>query len=416
MFSGSYELLMGLRYLRSKKRRKIIPMITVISIMGIAIGVMTLIVVISVMTGFDRDLKKRILGVYAPVTVTARGILNDYEAVIKKINTEEHVRATSPFVTGQIMANVRDRAAGVIMRGIDPGREKDVSNIMDYLKKGTIDFDSTGDAEGIVVGIEFMKHYKVKIGDDIDMVSPVAIPTPVGLSSNMIKYRIIGIFDTGMYEYDLNLVYVSLRSAQRLFGLGKGVTGITIQIDKLRNASLVKEALKNRIGRTFVIRTWIDLNRNLFRALLTEKWVMFWILSLIVLVAAFNIASTLIMVVMEKTKDIGILKSLGATKTGIMKIFVYQGVIVGVIGTVIGFVSGLLLAAHINPACNFIARWTGFEFFPKDVYYLDKIPAEINLSDAMVIAVAAVLISVIASLYPAWQASKLDPVEAIRYE
>ncbi|MFC1668203.1 lipoprotein-releasing ABC transporter permease subunit [Chlamydiota bacterium] len=410
-----YELLMALRYLRSKKRHKIIPVITVISITGIAIGVMTLIVVIAVMSGFDRDLKKRILGVYAPITVTSRGILSQHQEIISTIEKNPHVTSCAPFVNGQVMTNVRNKAVGVIMRGIEPHREKTVSSIEEYLKEGTLDFFSNNE-QGMLVGTEFLKHHKLKRGDSVEVVSPVAIPTPLGLSSSTISFRIIGVFDSGMYEYDLNLVYVSLLSAQKLFGLGSGVTGITVNINRLKDAALVKKELKKQLGTRYVIKTWIDLNRNLFRALLTEKWVMFWILSLIILVAAFNIASTLIMVVMERTKDIGILKAIGATRSGILKIFLYQGITVGIIGTVIGLISGVVLTKNLNPFANFIAGLTGFEFFPQDIYYLDNIPTQLNVSDTIIIVFCSIIITILASLYPAWQAAKMNPVRAIKYE
>ena len=414
---SSFSLYLGAKYLKARSKEKMIPLITAISILGVTIGVMALIVVLSVMGGFDRDLKKRILGVYPSIDVRIRGeVIQDYDERILEIESADHVVAAAPYVSGQIMAKIGSRIFGVILRGIDPHREERVSSYKEYLEKKEYNLDSAETPYSLVIGSEFARQFGVGAGDEIELVSPVAIPTPLGMAANNRKFLITGIFDSGMFEYDLNLMYCPLSAAQKMFGIGNSATGIAVKVDSLRNVYRAKKALRETLGASFSVRTWIDINKNLFRALLTEKWVMFWILFLIVTVAAFNIASTLIMVVMEKTKEIGIIKALGATRWDVMKVFFFQGGSIGAMGTVTGFVGGMILTYQLNPISNFIAGTTGFELFPKDVYYLDKIPTEVSSVEIALVCAGAVFLSIAASLYPAWRASRLDPSEAIRYE
>ena len=412
-----FSLFLGVKYLKARSREKMIPLITAISIFGVAIGVMALIVVLSVMGGFDRDLKKRILGVYPSIDVRIKGdVLPDYKEKGRDIEEVPNVVAAAPYVSGQIMAKIGNRIFGVILRGIDPEKEAKVSLYKEYLEKETYNLDPEKHPYSLVIGSEFARQFGVEVGDEIELVSPIAIPTPLGMASNNRKFLVAGIFDSGMFEYDLNLVYCPLSAAQKMFGIGDSATGMAVKVRNLRDVFEVQKTLREKLGSSFSVRTWIDINRNLFRALLTEKWVMFWILFLIVTVAAFNIASTLIMVVMEKTKEIGIIKALGATRWDVMKVFFFQGGTIGAFGTVIGFIGGMLLTYQLNTISNFIAKTTGFELFPKDIYYLDKIPTEVSYPEAGLVCAGALLLSIVASLYPAWRASRLDPSEAIRYE
>ncbi len=411
-----FSLFLSLKYLRGRHRHRWISLINVFSIFGIALGVMALIVVLSVMGGFDTDLKKRILGVYSPLTMSGGKAIENYPSILNELNQIPKIRGASPFVSGQILARVKDKVYGVVIRAIDPSYEEKTTQIRQYVTQGSMDFNSVSKARGIVIGNEFAKSFQLKLGDSVDLLSPISIPTPLGLSSHSLSFQVIGIFDSGMYEYDMTLVYISLELGQELYGLGNAVTGISIQIDDLNDAFQMKKVILEKLTNPSPIRTWLELNKNLFRAIVTEKWMMFWILSLIILVAAFNIASSLIMMVMEKTKEIGILKAIGASKNSIMKVFLVQGMMIGSLGTFLGFVGGIILTLNLNPIANAIHRWTGFEFFPKDVYYLDKIPTLLNLRQTLLVAGCALVLSLLAALYPAFQASRMNPVEAIRYE
>ncbi len=411
-----FSFFLSLKYLRGRHRHRWISLINIFSIFGIALGVMALIVVLSVMGGFDTDLKKRILGVYSPLTMSGGKAIENYSEVLNQLEAIPEIRGASAFVSGQILARLKDKVYGVVIRAIDPAYEEKTTQIRQYIAQGSMDFNSVPKGRGIVIGNEFAKSFQLQLGDSIDLLSPISIPTPLGLSSHSLSFQVIGIFDSGMYEYDMTLVYISLELGQELYGLGKSVTGISIQIDDLNDAFEVKKVILDKMKSPAPIRTWLELNKNLFRAIVTEKWMMFWILSLIILVAAFNIASSLIMMVMEKTKEIGILKAIGASKNCVMKVFLIQGLMIGSLGTFLGFVGGIVLTLNLNPIANAIHRWTGFEFFPKDVYYLDKIPTLLNLKQTLLVAGCAFVLSLLAALYPAFQASRMNPVEAIRYE
>ncbi|MDP3981741.1 MAG: lipoprotein-releasing ABC transporter permease subunit [Chlamydiota bacterium] len=406
----------SLRYLKGKHRHKLISIITVFSVLGIAIGVMALIVVISVMEGFDHDLKNRILGVYAPITIGGDTLVDHYPEMVKQLESIEDITGVAPFVTGQIMVRMGDRVVGVLLRGIDPALEAQTSQVENYIIKGDMAFKNASRGRGIIIGKEFSHHFNLDLGDSIDLLSPVSVPTPLGLSSRTTRFHVIGIFESGMYEYDFNLIFCSLPSAQGLYGLGENVHGLTVNIRDIEQASAVKDKIRTVLQEKIRVKTWLEMNRNLFQALVMEKWLIFWILLLIVLVAAFNITSSLIMMVMEKTKEIGILKAIGATRTMLMKIFLFQGLLIGFVGTFLGFICGLLIANHLNAITGFITKWTGFDFFPRDIYYLDKIPVDVNVMLCFTIAICALGISLVAAVYPAMRASRLDPVEAIRYE
>ena len=408
-----FSLFMSLRYLRGKHRHKLISIITLFSILGIAIGVMALMVVISVMEGFDRDLKKRILGVYAPITIGGNTLIEDSSDLLKEVEKIEGVTGASAFVTGQIMARMGHRVAGILVRGVDPDMELRSTQIGVYMIEGDFRFP---DYHGIVIGKEFSHRFSLGLGDSLELLSPIAIPTPLGLSSHSVRFQVVGIFESGMYEYDLNLVYCSIASAQELYGIGSNVHGITVNIKDVEKATTIKEKIRDALPRPIRVKTWLELNRNLFQALVMEKWLIFWILLLIVLVAAFNITSSLIMMVMEKTKEVGILKALGATKGLLLRIFVLQGFVIGLVGTCVGFVCGLAITMHLNTITAWITKWTGLKFFPKDIYYLNKIPTHIDFSHYLIIALCALGISLLAAVYPALRAARLDPVDAIRYE
>lgn len=422
----SYELFIGLRYLKAKRKSTFISIITFISTAGVALGVMALIIVLAVMTGFEEDLKEKILGTNAHVVVLkSSGAMEDYTTVMARLNGMKGVEAVTPFVYSQVMLSTGSNVSGVVLRGIDVETDPRVTNLHRSLVEGKL-----GDLErsplplasqeaprpGIIIGKELARSLNIYTGDTINVISPLGTITPLGMVPKMKQYRVVGLFNTGMFEYDSTIAYVGLAEAQEFLSLGSAVTGIQLRVkDVYRTGELVQQ-INRELGFPFYARDWMQMNKNILFALKTEKMVMFIILTLIVLVAAFGIASTLFMVVLEKTKDIAILKSMGATGRSIMKIFVLEGLIIGVAGTVIGVISGLLVAYNLQPIVDAVQKVTGFELFSKDVYYLDHFPSQVVLADVVLISMTAVLISLVATLYPSWQASKLPPAEALRYE
>ncbi|KAA0892044.1 lipoprotein-releasing ABC transporter permease subunit [Oryzomonas rubra] len=418
-----FELFIGLRYLKAKRKSTFISIITFISTAGVALGVMALIVVLAVMTGFEEDLKEKILGTNAHVVVIRSGApMDDYQQVMAKLKRFKGVQAATPFIYNQVMLSSGKNVSGVVLRGIDVQSDRLVTKLSKSIVEGSIDkldpvMGAGSDGKpGLVVGKELAKHLNLFVGDTINVVSPMGNITPLGMMPKMKPFRVVGIFNTGMFEYDSTLAYVSLAQAQAFFDLGDTVTGIQLKVDDVYHTGELARAINQTMGGDYYARDWMQMNRNILFALKTEKMVMFIILTLIVLVAAFGIASTLFMVVMEKTRDIAILKSMGATGLSIMKIFVLEGLIIGVIGTILGVASGLLIALNLEPIITVIEKVTGLNFFSKDVYYLDHFPSMVVPSDVVLISVTAVLISFIATLYPSWQASRMLPAEALRYE
>jgi lipoprotein-releasing system permease protein len=422
-----YELFIGLRYLRAKRKSTFISIITVISTSGVALGVLALIVVLAVMTGFEEDLKNKIMGTNAHVVVLAGpdGIA-DYVPTMKRLEKIDGVVAATPFIYNQVMLSTGKNVSGVVLRGIDIATDMKVTNLYRSITDGKLaDLDRmdgaplAGSAEplpGVIIGRELAKSLNLFVGDTVNVVSPMGNITPMGMIPKMKKFRVAALFNTGMFEYDSTLAYVKLSEAQSFLGLGSGVTGIQLKVADVYKTGEMVKTINRELGAPFYARDWMQMNKNILFALKTEKMVMFIILTLIVLVAAFGIASTLFMVVMEKTKDIAILKSMGATGRSIMKIFVLEGLIIGVTGTAIGIIGGLLVALNLQSIVDLVQRLTGFELFSKDVYYLDHFPSQVVPSDVLLIGVTAVLISFVATLYPSWQASKMPPAEALRYE
>ncbi len=418
-----FELFIGLRYLKAKRKSTFISIITFISTAGVTLGVMALIVVLAVMTGFEEDLKEKILGTNAHVVVVKSGTpMDDYRQIMERLKGLKEVVATTPFIYNQVMLSTGKNVSGVVLRGIDVTSDRLVTRLSKSVVEGNIDRldpqpdDGPNAVPGLILGKELAKHLDISVGDKINVVSPIGNITPLGMMPKMRPFRVIGIFNTGMFEYDSTLAYVSLAQAQAFFDLGDTVTGIQIKVADVYRTGELARSINAMLGQDYYARDWMQMNHNILFALKTEKVVMFIILTLIVLVAAFGIASTLFMVVMEKTRDIAILKSMGATGASIMKIFVLEGLIIGVTGTILGVVSGLLVAHNLEPVINVIQKVTGQNFFSKDIYYLDHFPSQVIPSDVVLISVTAVLISFVATLYPAWQASRMLPAEALRYE
>ena len=428
----SFEFFVGLRYLKAKRKQTFISLITFISIGGIALGVMALIIVLAVMSGFGENLRDKILGTYSHILVNIYGKdgIGNYPALIEEIKKEEHVLGAAPFIINQVMLSHKGNVSGVVIRAIDPKLEQTVTDIEKNLINGKVEFleskdntvsESTSKKErskqnGIIVGKELAEHLRASVDDVINVISPLGKMTPIGMTPRVKKFRIVGIFDSGMYEYDSTLAFISIKSGQKFFKMGDRVTGIEVKVEDIYLAKETAEKLQERLGFPYYTRDWMRMNKNLFSALKMEKIAMFIILTLIILVAAFNIISTLIMVVMEKSRDIAIFKSMGSTNWSILKIFSIEGLIIGLTGTALGVAGGFIIVPYINEIVEFAEKVLSIDIFPSDVYYLDRLPAKINYFDMAIIAGASILISFLATLYPAWRASKLNPVEALRYE
>lgn len=416
-----FELFIGLRYLKAKRKSTFISIITFISTAGVMLGVMALIIVLAVMTGFERDLKEKILGTNAHIVVIRGGVpMSGYQGLMEKLNKLPGVQAATPFIYNQVMLSTGRNVSGVVLRGIEPATDRQVTRLSQALVQGAMDQLEHGAAvdrePGILIGRELSRHLNLSLGDRVNVVSPIGNITPLGMVPKLKPFRVAGIFNTGMFEYDSTMAYISLGEAQKFFELGDTVTGIQLRVADVYGTSELARAINREFGPELYARDWMQMNRNILFALKTEKVVMFIILTLIVLVAAFGIASTLFMVVMEKTRDIAILKAMGARSGSIMKIFVLEGLIIGIVGTILGVFSGLLIAYNLGPIIDIIQKITGKNFFSKDIYYLDHFPSQVVLSDVLLISVTAILISLLATLYPAWQASRMLPAEALRYE
>ena len=403
-----YTLFIAFRYLKSKKKQKGISFNTAISVGGVAIGVMTLLVVLSVMGGFRNDLQKKILGVNAhAVVLSADGTIGDYKALAARLRKEPHVVAVSPFVMGQVMLSSGSASQGVYIRGIDPAEEKNVTDIARHMKSGSF-FALAGPQPGILLGSELAGRLGVIVGDDVTVLSPTGEIGPFGMLPKMRRFRVAGIFEMGMYDYDANLAITGLRPAALFFGMGDKVSGMELRLDDIYKAPEVRKMLNGQLGFPYYARDWIQMNKNLFSALELEKITMFIILTFIILVASFNIVSTLMMNVVEKQREIAILKAMGATNGGIMAVFVIQGLLIGLVGTLMGVTGGYLLGYLMN--VYHIVK------LPADVYYLNHLPVKMNPWDFVRVSIAAIAISFSATIYPAWQAARLNPVEPLRYE
>lgn len=408
----SWVLKLSFKYLFAKRREKFISLISLLSVGGCAISVMTLVVVLAVMNGFDRDLKRKILGTHAHINIVSEEIVEDYQEMGDEILKNEGITSFAPFIFGQVMTEVRGKTYGFFLRGINVEQEKNVTDIARYITQGTLPVDD----ESIVVGIEIAKNLNLEIGDNIKVMSAVPDVAALGLGPSAINLKVCGIFASGMYQYDSGMIYTDLEPAQVLFGLGDGVHGISIRIDDIKKTAAIKKALMKAFNYPYVVKTWIDMNRNLFAALKTEKSVMTILLFLAILVSSTNIVSTLVMIVMEKTKDIGVIRSLGADSKSIMTVFVVKGFLIGIFGTIIGVSLGLSFVWWLEPIREFVSSLTGFDVFPSDIYYFEKIPVWLKIGDNIFIAAGAVVISTVAAFYPAYKAVKLKPVEALRYE
>ena len=420
-----YELFIGLRYLKSKRKNAFVSLITLISIIGVTVGVMALIIVLAVMNGFEEDLKSKILGTNSHVVVLQVGKegMSGYSEIVEKIKKNPQVISATPFVLNQVMLTTQNNVAGVVLRGIVPEEEGRVTDITKNMVEGDImDLSpkpgkpDKSEVYGIVIGRELSGSLGAYLGDPVNVVSPLGRITPLGMVPKMTQFRVVGIFDSGLYEYDTGLAYISLPNAQNFFDMGDRVTGVEIKLDNIYAAKDARNKIQKSLGPDYWAKDWMQMNRNLFSALRLEKITMFIILSLIILVAALNIISTLTMVVMEKGKEIAILKSMGARRKSIMQIFMVEGVIIGFLGTAFGCLLGLFVAFNLETVVGFIEQIFHFKIIDSSVYYIDKLPSKVNPLDVSLVVLVTFLISLFSTIYPSYKASKLDPVEAIRYE
>ena len=414
----NYELFIGLRYLRARRQETFISLITVISVLGVMIGVMTLNVVMAVMTGFEETLRDRLLGINAHIALLKSGDqLSEYEELVQQVIKQEGVVAASPAIYGQVMLTSGSRVSGVVVRGVDPDRVNAVVDLQRYMKQGSIAGlkqqnpvqvqDRTIMLPGVIMGERLAAQLGVFVGSPIQVVSPLGSPTAIGVIPKVRRFVITGLLNTGMSEIDSTLVFMGLADAQKFFELGDAVSNIEIRVDDVNQSREIADRIQLQLGFPYLTEDWTRLWPNLFSALQLEKTVYFLVLLLMVLIGAFNIISTLVMVVMEKRKDIAILMSMGATRASIRKIFLLKGFIIGIVGTTLGLLLGLLV-------CTLIAQYR-FEL-PKDVFLISTVPVRIYFSNFMIVTVASFVVCLLASIYPARQAAKLDPVEIIRYE
>jgi len=407
----SFELFISSRYLKAKQKQTFISLITVLSIAGVTVGVMALIVVIAVMAGFESDLKSRILGVESHIVLMRHGGgFSEYPRIIEYLKQTDNIEAATPFIYSQTMIRSASGISGAVLRGIEPSSAGAViKNFNQTDLQSLSEYEIQDDMPGIILGNELASNLRVEKGDTIYLISPKGMLSPMGHLPSMKRFKIIGTFQSGMYEYDGSLAYIHFKEAQKILHLDDTVTGIEIRVSHIYDAGKIADKIVKELGFPYWTKDWMQMNKNLFSALKLEKTVMFIILALIILVAAFNIASSLIMMVMDKTKDIAILKTMGATDKNIRRIFVLKGMAIGSVGTMLGVVFGFLICT--------LLKYYKFIELPGDVYYITTLPVQLEMLDVFMIRGLPLTFfkNFLATLYPAHQASKLNPVEAIRY-
>lgn len=413
-----YELFIGLRYTRTKRRNHFISFISMTSMVGIALGVAALIVVMSVMNGFQHELRTRILGVASHLQISGPGnTLSGWQLLADAVARHPEVRGSAPYVMAQGMLSFGTSVQGALVRGVLPAQEDRVAEIGAHMRAGTLDALRPGEF-GIVLGADLARMLGAGVGDKVVVMAPQGQITPAGMVPRLKQFRVTGIFQMGMYEYDAALALIHLEDAARLYRMGDEVSGLRLKLADLDRAPQVARELERQMSGNghYLVSDWTEQHTNFFRAVQMEKRVMFIILMLIVAVAAFNIVSTLVMAVTDKRADIAILRTLGAGPRSIMRIFIIQGALIGVAGTLLGVASGVLIALNIETIVPFIEHLFGIQFLSKDVYYISDLPSRLQWDDVAVIAMVSLVLSLLATLYPSWRAARTNPAEALRYE
>ncbi len=411
-----YELWVGLRYTRAKRRNHFISFISLISMLGIGLGVAALIVVLSVMNGFQKELRTRILGVVSHVQISGiGGELTNWQQTVDAVAQHPRVRSAAPYIQAQSMLSIDQQVRGTVVRGILPEAEERVADFAQHIKIGKLD-DLVDGEFNIVLGAELAQALNVGIGDKVTLIAPQGLVTPAAVLPRIKQFKVVGIFQVGMFEFDSGLALINLHDAQRLYRLEDRVTGVRLKVDDLFAAPRIGRELLRFLDDEATVSDWTRSHANFFRAVQIEKNMMFLILSLIVAVAAFNIVSTLVMMVTDKQADIAILRTLGASPASIMQVFIVQGALIGLIGLALGVVGGVALALNVETVVPFLERLLGIQFLAKDVYYISDLPSDLHWNDVGIIAMVSFAMTLLATLYPSWRASRTNPAEALRYE
>lgn len=412
----SYEFFIGLRYTRAKQRTRFISFISIISVVGMALGMMVLITVLSVMNGFQREIRTRILGVASHVQVSGpNNTLENWREVAEQAARHEQVIATAPYVSAQGLLTHGSAVRGAFVRGILPEQEERVAEFDKHMRNGRLDALRSGEF-GVILGAQLARALGVSVGEKVVLVAPQGQVTPAGILPRLKQFTVVGVFNVDHFEYDSGLALVHIDDARNLFRFGDAVSGVRLKLKDLFQSRAVARELTRMIPADVYISDWTMQHANLLRAIQIEKRMMFLIIFLIIAVAAFNIVSSLVMAVKDKQADIAILRTLGASPGSITKIFLVQGMMVGVLGTVLGVTSGVILALNVDSVVLFIETLFGFKFFAKDVYLISDLPSELQMPDVAVTAAASFVLSLFATLYPSYRASKVNPAEALRYE
>ena len=411
-----YELFIGLRYTRARQRSRFISFISLVSVIGIALGITVLITVLSVMNGFQREVRTRILSVASHIQISGpANSLADWRAVADKASQNPEVVAAAPYVTAQGLLSSGGTVRGAYIRGIIPEAEEKVADLAKHMASGSLGALKGGEF-GIVLGIELARALSVAVGDKVVLIAPQGQVTPAGIMPRLRQFTVVGIFSVDHYEYDSGLGLVDLQDAQTLYRMGEQVSGVRLKLKDLFNATRVSRELAQSLGPDAYITDWTRLNANFFRAVDIEKRMMFLIVFLIIAVAAFNIVSSLFMAVKDKQADIAILRTLGASPGSVMKIFLIQGTLIGLMGTLAGIAGGIALAVNVDVVVPFIENLFGFKFLSKDVYQISDLPSELRMADVLLTAFFSFVVSLLATIYPSYRAAKINPAEALRYE
>lgn len=417
-----YELFVGWRYTRAKRKNHFISFISLTSMVGIALGVAALIVVLSVMNGFQKELRTRILGVASHLEITgSNNQLGDWQRVAAFTSKAHHVLASAPYITAQGMLSYDRGVQGAIIRGIVPAAEDKVADLGSHMKAGSLNDLRAGEF-GIILGADLAYALGAQIGDKVVVMAPQGQFTPTGVVPRLKQFTLVGLFQIGMYEYDAGLALIHMDDAAKLYRMGSNVSGVRLKLKDLFEAPMIAATMTDQLNRrlnpygNYFVTDWTQQHANFFRAVQMEKRVMFIILTLIVAVAAFNIVSTLVMAVTDKRADIAIMRTFGASPASIMKIFIIQGAFIGVIGTVLGAVFGILIALNIETIIPFIEHLFNVQFLAKDVYYISDLPSDLVWSDVVTIVCVSFVLSLLATIYPSYKASRINPAEALRYE